>query len=176
MTEEMQFNSWQGQGMKPFSRASTQAQEPTELSFLVGTRVPLLWVQWLEHGADYSPLSNAQFKNAWSYTSTPKACLNMETLHIYLIFSQTALTDQSLLWRQCIFCMVWTKYNIIVYSLGLRGFSLVQIYFVYLFFFTYLLRIKKLTNSLPKICCLLRQFTAPAVHMGEGYYVASDWD
>jgi len=51
-----------------------------------------------------------------------------------------------------------------------------QIYFLYLFFFTYLLRITKLTNSFPKICCLLRQFTAPTVHMTEGFYVASDWD
>lgn len=76
MTEELQFNSWLGQGMKPFSRASTQAQDTNELCFLVGTRVSLLWVQWLEHGADYSPLSNAEFKNAWNYTSTPKAwCL-----------------------------------------------------------------------------------------------------
>lgn len=30
-----------------------------------------LGVQWVEHKADHSSPSNAEFKNAWSFTSTP---------------------------------------------------------------------------------------------------------
>jgi hypothetical protein len=34
-----------------------------------------LGVKQLEHEVDHSPLSNAEFKNEWSYTSAPCICL-----------------------------------------------------------------------------------------------------
>jgi hypothetical protein len=63
------FNSWQGQCKDFFSTASRQALVPTQphIQWVLGVLTP--GVEWLEHEADLSPLSNAKAKNALSYTS-----------------------------------------------------------------------------------------------------------
>jgi hypothetical protein len=66
MTEDLEFNSLQGQEISLFSIASRPALWPME--------PPVEWVtglKLLRHEADQSLLSNTKIKYTWSYTSVP---------------------------------------------------------------------------------------------------------
>jgi hypothetical protein len=63
-----------GRAMMEFFLFATALRQP-----LGPTQPPIQWVPWAlslrlkrpEREADYSPLSSAEVKNAWSYTTTP---------------------------------------------------------------------------------------------------------
>jgi len=65
------LNSWQRQGIFLFATTSKPALGPNQPPIEGVQGAPSLWVEWLGHGVDHSPSSNAKVKNAWSYTSTP---------------------------------------------------------------------------------------------------------
>jgi hypothetical protein len=65
------FNSG-GVGIFLFTTASRTALEPSQppIQWIPGAFS--LGIKWLGREPDHSPPSNAEVKNAWSYTSTPQ--------------------------------------------------------------------------------------------------------
>jgi hypothetical protein len=70
------FDSWRGLGIFLFTTASRTALGPTQPPIQWVPGVLSLGVKRSGHEADHSPPSNAEVKNAWSYTSTPPIRLN----------------------------------------------------------------------------------------------------
>jgi len=72
----LESNLWWGLEIFLFTTASRMNLEPTQppVQWVLG---PLsLGVKWLGCEADHSPLSSAEAKNAWSYTSAPPVHLH----------------------------------------------------------------------------------------------------
>jgi hypothetical protein len=69
--ERLRFDSWQEQGIYVFDTTSRPALELTQpsIQWVPGVLSPEL--KWPYREADHSPLSSAEVKNTWSYTSSP---------------------------------------------------------------------------------------------------------
>jgi hypothetical protein len=65
------FDSWQGQIIFLFATASRPALGPIQPLVQLILGALFRWIKRLGSRADHSPLSLAQVKNNWSYTSTP---------------------------------------------------------------------------------------------------------
>jgi hypothetical protein len=74
------FDSWQWKGIFLSTTASNPALGFTQPPNLMGSGVFSLGIKRPEHEADHSPVSSAEIKNAWSYTSTPPIRLHSVVL------------------------------------------------------------------------------------------------
>jgi hypothetical protein len=66
------FDSWRGLGIFLFTTVSRMALRPTQPPVQWVPGALSLGVKQLRREGDHSPLSSAEVKNAWSYTSAPQ--------------------------------------------------------------------------------------------------------
>jgi hypothetical protein len=83
--DDQGFESQNGLRNFLFTTSSRPALGPTQPPIQWALGALSLGVKWLECEADHSPLSGAEVKNAWSYTSTPPIRLHGTGTLPYLI-------------------------------------------------------------------------------------------